>query len=253
MIPRVTLGRTGLQVSQLCFGTGSHGWNGHSDQSALGVEGLADLLRHAYDRGITFWDTAHQYGTHPHVAAALRGVDRASVTIATKTTSKTEADVADDVERFCAELGTEYVDIAILHCMTLPDWTTDMAGPMEALARARDRGLVRAVGVSCHDFGALTASATTDWGDVNLVRINRAGVNMCAAPDQVVPLIAQMQRAGKGVYGMKVLGCGEGGLTADPAGALGYALDVPGIDAVVVGLVSRDQVDQIADLVSARV
>lgn len=251
MIPRVTLGHTGIEVSQLCFGTGSHGWNGHSDQSALGVEGLASLLRYGLERGIAFWDTADQYGTHAHVAEALAGLDRSRVVITTKTTAKTAEGVSGDVERYCRELATDYVDLVFLHCMTNPDWVQTMSGPMEALSRAKERGLVRAVGVSCHNIGALAASATCDWVDVNLVRINYAGENMCAPPEQVVPLIAQMQATGKGVYGMKVLGCAEGALAENPARAINYTLGVPGVDAIVIGMVSREQVDENVKLVTA--
>ncbi|MFH1571419.1 MAG: aldo/keto reductase [Gemmatimonadota bacterium] len=250
MIERVALGRSGLVVSRLCFGTGTNGWNGRSNQGDLGVERLARLLRHAHERGVTFWDTADQYGTHPHVAAALSEVDRASVTVATKTVARTAAEATAAIERFRRELGTDYLDILLLHCMTDAEWPQQLVGVMDALSRAKERGLVRAVGVSCHDFGALTASATCDWVDVNLVRLNGTGASMCASPERVVPLIRQMAEAGKGVYGMKALG-GGGELTADPAHAIAYTGGVEGVHALVVGMMSEAQIDQNAALVSA--
>ena len=78
---RVTLGKVGLQVSRLGIGTGTNGWNHESDQTRLGFENCVDLLRYAYDQGITFWDTADQYGSHPNLGAAFRTIDRSSVVI----------------------------------------------------------------------------------------------------------------------------------------------------------------------------
>src|SRR5260370_22583766 len=67
---RVTLGRTGIQVSRLAQGTGTHGVNKSSNQTRLGLEGLADLLRAGVDRGLNFWDLAAQYGRHPSATRA---------------------------------------------------------------------------------------------------------------------------------------------------------------------------------------
>lgn len=111
----VDFGGTGLKVSRLAIGTGTHGFGGRSEQSDLGVRALSSLLRRAYDRGVTFWDTADGYGTHPHVAEALRGIPRDGVVIATKTISRSAAQVTRDVERFLQELDTDVLDVVLLH------------------------------------------------------------------------------------------------------------------------------------------
>jgi 1-deoxyxylulose-5-phosphate synthase len=248
MTDQVDLGLTGLTVSRLCFGTGTQGWQGRSDQSVLGVAGLARLLRFAYDQGINFWDTADQYGTHAHVAAALEGVGRQHVTITSKTVSRTASEVEADVQRFLQELRTDYIDILMLHCMTDGDWTKTMQGPMEALSRLKEKGAIRAVGCSCHDFAALRASADTDWTDVNLVRVNYSGTAMCAEPEQVLPVIDRMVAAGKGVYGMKVVG-GGGDLTQDPGKAIRFVCDQTRVHALVMGMVNEAQVVENTGLV----
>ena len=117
----VDLGLTGISTSRLCFGTGTTGWKHRSNQGDLGIERLAYLLRFAHEHGVSFWDTADMYGTHPHVAAALREVGRETVTVTTKTVSRTAGEVRADVERFLGELGTDYLDIVLLHCITDPD------------------------------------------------------------------------------------------------------------------------------------
>jgi aryl-alcohol dehydrogenase-like predicted oxidoreductase len=239
---KVNLGRTGLTVSRLAFGTGTGGWGGRSEQTVLGLDGLASLLRAAYDAGVNFWDTADEYGSHAHVARALRGIPRDHVVIATKTTARSAEAATRDVERFLRELNTDVLDIVLLHCMTERAWPQRYAGALEALARAKEQGKLRAAGISCHDLGALRIAAQTEWVDVVLVRINVAGKNMDAAPDRVVPVIEQMYRSGKGVYGMKALGCGQ--LAADPRAALRYVLQLGTVHAITVGTSTRDQLDQ---------
>jgi aryl-alcohol dehydrogenase-like predicted oxidoreductase len=238
----VQLGSTGLSVSRLAIGTGTHGFGGRSDQSVLGIEGLAALLRRAYERGITFWDAADGYGTHPHLARALRSVPRDEVVIATKTMSRSGAQVSADVDRFLRELGTDVIDIVLMHYLTRPGWTHDYQGGMQALTRAKEAGKVRAVGISCHDLGALREASESDWLDVVLVRINDAGTNMDAAPDRVVPVIRRLYAAGKGVYGMKVLGCGR--LASRARECIEYVLGLGTVHAMTIGMTSSGQIDE---------
>ncbi len=244
----VDLGLTGLRVSPLCFGTGTQGWNHRSNQGDLGHERLAYLLRFAYDHGVTFWDTADQYGTHPHVALALREVERESVTIATKTTTRDADGVRADVERFLRELDTDYIDIILLHCLTDSDWPQEMSGVMDVLSDFKSREIVRAVGCSCHDFGALQTASQTSWVDVNLVRLNHAGHSMCAQPAEVIPVIGRMVAAGMGVYGMKVVGGGSE-LTGNPETAVRYVLGQSGVHSIVMGMMNEDEIIQNCGLV----
>ena len=243
----VDFGKTGLRVSRLSIGTGTHGWGHRSEQTALGLDGLAGLLRLAYDHGINFWDTADQYGSHPHVAKALRGVAPDSVVIATKTMSRTARGVAQDVERFLREMDIDVLDVVLLHFVTQPDWPTRYRGAMDALTRAQAQGKVRAVGVSCHGLGALRAAAQTDWAEVVLARINYAGENMDGHPSDVVPVIEEMHVSGKAVYGMKVLGCGR--LAKDARTAMEYVFRLGTVHAVTVGMSRREHLDENVRLV----
>lgn len=254
MIEPVDLGLTGLTVSPLCFGTGTHGQNGRSNQSNLGIERLAYLLQYAHERGVTFWDTADQYGTHPHFAAALREVGRDRVVITSKTTAKDSVQTRSDIDRFLRELATDYIDIVLLHCMMSADWPEKMQGPMEVLSEYKQQGKIRAVGVSNHDFGAFCAAAECDWVDVVLARINYAGHAMDDIPEKVAPVIDKMAQAGKGVYGMKVVGGGSD-LTADPGRAIRYSMGVAGVDAIVMGMMDETQIEEnlgfVGELVTA--
>jgi hypothetical protein len=210
----VTLGATSIRTSRLVFGTGSS----TAEQRQLGVPGLARLLRQAHDLGIRWWETADIYQTHPHVAAALRRCPRDQVAITTKTVAKDKAAVAHDVDRFLKELGTDYIDVLLLHCMSTEDWTRKMAGPMEALNDAKAKGKVRAIGCSLHvhdprlyaSLAPLVAACHNPWGDILLVRLNPFAIQTDARRVDDVPRVETIFRAldsqGKILYGMKVLG-----------------------------------------------
>ena len=249
IMDKTELGLTGLQVSPLCFGTRTNGWRGRSNQGDLGIKKLAYLLRFAHERGVTFWDTADEYGTHSHVAAALREVDREKTTLTTKTVSTTPEDVHRDVERYLRELGTDYIDILLFHCLTDTRWPEKMQGAMEVLSAFKEEGKIRAAGVSCHDFGAFETAAETDWVDVVLARINYAGDNMDASPEKVAPVIEKMAAAGKGIYGMKVLGGGNS-LTKDPGKGIRFTCGLAGIHAIVIGMMNEEEILENVDLMA---
>jgi aryl-alcohol dehydrogenase-like predicted oxidoreductase len=243
---RVPFGRTDLVVPRLAIGTGTHGWNHHSEQTALGLEGLSDLLVRGHRLGVSFWDAADQYGSHPHVALALRQVSRDEVVIATKTTSKRGRQVTKDVDRFLKELGTDVLDIVLLHGLSAWDWPRRYGGAMGALTKAKEAGKVRAVGFSCHGLGALRAAVQDDWSDVLLVRINHAGVNMDGTVSEVVPVLEDLYAAGKGLYAMKVAGCGR--LAGDMRSALRYVLELGVVHSLSIGTSSQGQLTENAAL-----
>jgi aryl-alcohol dehydrogenase-like predicted oxidoreductase len=242
----VTLGRTGIKVSRLAQGTGTNGVNKSSDQTrGLGIAGVAELLRAGVDQGVNFWDLADQYGSHPHAHEALKTVKRDKVVILSKTHASTEQEMRDDLDRFRKEIGTDMIDIVLLHCMMSADWPKEKAGAMAVLAEAKQKGVIRAHGVSCHDFGALKTAAATDWVDVDLARLNPAGAIMDAPIDQVLPVLSEMKRKGKGVIGMKILGAGRLRNRADDA--LQYALASPVLDAFTIGATSRGEFENLLE------
>ena len=178
---RIQLGNTGIEMSRMAMGTGTRGFGGSSNQTRqLGIKGVSDLLRAAYDEGINFWETADQYGSHPHIKEAMKTIEREKLVLLTKTNSKTYEDVKSDLDRFKNELGTDYFDIVLLHAVTDPDWNKNMKGAMEALSEAKEEGTIRAHGISCHSIGALETAADEPWVDVDLARFNPGGVAMDA-------------------------------------------------------------------------
>src|SRR5262244_495308 len=132
----ITLGKTGIQTSRLAMGTGTVGVGHHSHQTALGVNGLSGLLQNGYDHGLRFFDSADSYGSHPHVAEALKHVPRDKVTVLTKTWARDETTARADIDRFRRELGIEYIDVLLMHCLTEPDWTDRYRGVMDVFSEA---------------------------------------------------------------------------------------------------------------------
>lgn len=238
---RVFLGPKRIECSRLFIGTGSSGWNHASNQTRrLGLDGLPRLLEDAFRAGITSWDSADQYGSHPHLARALeKGIPRDQVTILTKSRAQTPDAMRRDIERFRHELGTDSIDILLLHCLVDPEWTKSLRGVMDVVDEYQQRGIVRSKGVSCHDLEALRAAAAEPWVEVNMARINPYGTVMDGSPDVVLPVLRDMKAAGKGVIGMKILGAGQ--LVGRMDECLRYGLQLDCIDAITIGIESDGQ------------
>jgi aryl-alcohol dehydrogenase-like predicted oxidoreductase len=247
----VALGHTGIKTSRLACGTGTVGGDHHSNQSALGIQGLGDLLLQGYDHGLRFFDTADSYGTHPHVAAALKKLPREKITVMSKSWSRDAAGMRADIDRFRKELGTDYIDILMMHCLTDDDWTEKYKPVMDVISEAQEKGIVRAHGCSCHTIGALRTAAKSPWVQVMLSRVNPIGSHMDAAPDTVVATLRAGREAGKAIVGMKILGQGDMRSRADAA--LKYALSLGVLDAFTIGAENRnEQLDLINRIAAAR-
>ena len=246
----VVLGKTGIKTSRLAMGTGTVGSGHHSHQTALGMKGLSDLLLNGYDKGLRFFDAADSYGSHPHVAEALKHIPRDKVTVLTKTWARDAAGTRADLDRFRKELGTDYIDVCLMHCLTEGDWTERFKGTMDVLSEAKEKGIIRAHGCSCHSIEALRTATKSPWVEVHLVRINPIGSYMDANPDAVVSVIREMKAAGKGVVGMKILGAGDMRNRQDEA--LKYALSLGLLDAFTIGAESQaEQQDLIRRIAAA--
>jgi aryl-alcohol dehydrogenase-like predicted oxidoreductase len=246
----VVIGKTGIKTSRLAIGTGTVGSGHHSNQTALGLKGLSELLLNGYDHGLRFFDAADSYGSHPHVAEALKHVPRDQVTVLTKTWARDAASARADLDRFRRELGTDYVDICLMHCLTEGDWTELFKGTMDVLSEAKEKGIIRTHGCSCHSIEALRAAAKSTWVEVDLARINPIGSHMDADPDTVLAVLREMKAAGKGIIGMKILG--QGDMRTRPDEALKYALSLGVLDAFTIGAESKaEQEDLIRRIASA--
>ena len=247
----VVLGRTGIRTSRLAMGTGTIGGGGASNQTRMGTSPFVTLLLDGYhENGLRFFDTADSYGSHPYVAAAIKQLPRDKVTVMTKTDDRDPDGVRQDLDRFRRELGTDYLDIVLIHCTTEGDWTTRYRGVMDVLSEAKQKGVIRAHGVSCHTIQALrAAAAASDWVDVDLVRLNPVGAHMDADANTVIDVVKQMKKAGTGIVGMKILG--QGAMRNRPSEAIRFALGSGVLDAFTIGAENRKEQDDLTQRIAA--
>ncbi|MFO0792401.1 MAG: aldo/keto reductase [Pirellulales bacterium] len=259
--PIIKLGKTGIEMSRLGQGTGVHGGNRQSDQTRLGFAKLIDLMHHAYDRGLRFFDLADLYGTHVYFREALKSMDRGKLAILTKLWWRYDGPedqtglperrqmARTALERFRHELSTDYLDIVLLHCLMKEKWEDQMQPYMEVLNDEKAKGRIRAVGCSCHDFKAMQAAASSPWVDVILARINMKGgkeVMMDGSREEVEAVLRTARQNGKAIIGMKIFG--EGRLADQRDACMKYAQESGLLDAMTIGFHKPEQIDDVLNL-----
>jgi len=249
---RVVLGKTGIQASFLAQGTGYNGWSRSSEHTRMGKEALDRLLRHSIDGGINFFDMADLYGSHPFVKEVVRGIPRDKYVLLTKIWPRKEdwvtpsGGAAEEIDRFRKELDVDMIDVCLIHCMTDARWPEEFAGIRDGLSELKQKGTVRAVGVSCHDHGALKAAAAHRWVDVIFARINNMGGGEYSMDDTVeeVSKTLKLARAnGKAVVGMKIFGAGKLVKPEEKDASLRYVMGNQLVDAMTIGMLSPNEVD----------
>jgi len=249
-VDQITLGKTGIKLSRLGFGTGSA--NG-STQVSAGKDGFTDLIHYAYDQGITYVDTAEAYHTFGWIGTAIKGLPREKLFIQSKVDGQPE-DVLRVIDSHRKTLDTDYIDSLLVHCMTGGQWTDEWKRIMDAFDQAKEKNWIRAKGVSCHTLPALRAAVATDWTEVHLVRVNPQGSFTDADGDgwgstghDIAPVIGEiknMRAKGRGVIGMKICGNGTFTAPADREKSIRFAMSCKEIDAVVIGFKNRQEIDE---------
>ncbi len=238
----IVLGNTGLTVSRLGFGTVYMGPDGDNLTTAEG----ARLLLYGFELGIHYWDTSDDYGSHPHVALALRQLDRSKVVISSKTRLPSAK-----VSHILEELETDCLDVLLAHEVTRGDCNV-ARDVFRSWHQDRASGTVRAVGLSTHS--AEVASIAAEWPEVEVLMLPINASGYCL-PDQPIEGGIEKMRAaaekayrlGKGIVAMKVMELGK--LGQDPGGAISFVSRLPYIHTLCIGMRSRSQIDQNARLV----
>jgi aryl-alcohol dehydrogenase-like predicted oxidoreductase len=250
----VSLGRTGLKFSRVGLGTGMNGFNRESNQTRLGKDAFEKLIRTCYERGVNWFDTADIYGSHSFLAPAMKGVPREKYSIVSKIwfmpkgipgTERPDADVV--VERFLKEFQTDYLDLVLIHCMTDKEWTTKYEKQMTLMDKLKQKGVIRAHGVSCHSLPALELASKEPWVDSIHARINPYGASMDDVPKKVVPVLRAAHHAGKGVVGMKIMGAGKFRDNEKQKNkSVDFALNLGCVSVMAVGFESIAELDDFA-------
>jgi predicted aldo/keto reductase-like oxidoreductase len=249
----VTLGNSGVEVTRLAFGTGTFGGK---VQRELGQEGFTRLVRHAYDRGIRFFETADAYTGMPQMlATALRGIPRDSYRLMTKYRLREPEDPKATIDRFRKDLNTDYFDVLLLHCVRVPDWAEQHKRLRDALSEAKEKKVIRAHGASCHGLLPLRAfPASADWLDVALLRVNHVGTRMDTLRQvdsddlgdvkEVVGHVKEVHAKGTGVIGMKIMGEGQFTTPEQRDASVRFVTGLGAVDAMTIGYKSEAEIDE---------
>ena len=249
----VTLGKSGVKVTRLAFGTGSFSGQVQRD---LGQEGFTKLVRHAYDRGIRFFETAESYGNmHRMLGVALKGIPRDSYRLMSKVTTHEGVDPQQKFDELRTLANTDYFDIMLLHWQHTSTWPTDTIRWQEGILEAESKKTILSHGASVHGLPALRQMPGNKWIQLGLIRVNHNGTRMDAENydteglgnvNEVVTHVSQLQKEGLGVIGMKLIGEGTFG-REDRQKAMRFAIRNVGVDGVTVGYKSTAEIDEAID------
>lgn len=253
----VKLGKSNVEVTRLAFGTGTFGGR---VQRELGQDGFTRLVRHAYDRGIRFFESADAYRTHTLLAEALKGIPRETYRLMTKMRWRGQSETPmQAIDRFRKELNTDYIDILLIHCVRTPNWPQELEALRDALSEAKQKKLILAHGASCHGLLPLRAFPGNDWLDVALIRINHNGTRMDSLAGgeedqgdvkEVVQRLAEIHKQNTGVIGMKLIGEGRFRERAEREASIRFAMGLGTVDAITIGYKSPAEVDEAIELVN---
>lgn len=247
----VTLGKSGVKVTRLAFGTGTHGGR---VQQELGQEGFTRLVRHAYDRGIRFFETAEAYGdSQQMLGVALKGLPRDSYRLMTKVTTWDTGNPTDRLNQLLKNSDTEYFDIMLLHVQTSPTWPDDTKKWQDAILEAQEKKTIVGRGASVHGLPALQQVPQDPWLQIAMIRMNQKGASMDAENpftrglgdvSAVVDDVKQTRAADKGVISMKLVGEGRFTNREDRQNSMRFAFKHAGVQAVTVGYKNTAEIDE---------
>jgi 1-deoxyxylulose-5-phosphate synthase len=247
----VTLGKSGMQVTRLAFGTGT---NAGEVQAALGQEQFTRLVAYAYDHGIRFFETAEAYQTPAMLGEALKPFPRDSYKLMTKVTTTPDTDPLKRFDDMRRTSQTEYFDIMLLHWQHTPDWTSTTQRWQDGILEAQSKKMILSRGASVHGLPALRQMPGNKWLEVAMIRMNHNGTRMDGPtyednnnPDhvsEVVEHVKQVHAQGMGVISMKLVGNGNFTKREDRQAAMRFAFNHAGVDCVTVGFKNTGEIDE---------
>ena len=246
----VTLGKSGVQVTRLAFGTGSFSGQVQRD---VGQDGFTKLVRYAYDQGIRFFETAESYGEmHEMLGVALKGIPRDSYRLMSKVTTRQGVDPQEKFDELRKLANTDYFDIMLLHWQHTATWPADTRKWQDGILEAESRKAIVSHGASVHGLPALRQVPGSKWLDVAMIRMNHKGTKMDAEDyntqglgnvPEVVAHVQKVRAEGMGVISMKLVG--EGTFNRDDRkAAMKFAFKNAGVDCVTVGYKNTAEIDE---------
>ena len=235
---KYSLGRTGIKVTELCFGALPIG----PLQANISIEKGAKLIHTALERGINFIDTAEVYQTYPHIKKALKGY-KGEVIITTKSYAKTYTEMEKSIRYALESLDRDYIDIFLMHAAkATPSVFEERAEALQCLIDYKAKGTIRAIGISTHVIGIVKRATEIKEIDIIFPIINKLGLGIVGGDaSEMIHALSQARKAGKGLYAMKALAGGR--LIGELEASMNYVRNIAGISSVAVGMISEDELE----------
>jgi hypothetical protein len=225
-------------------------------QRELGQGDFTRLVRHAYDSGIRFFETADAYsGMQVMLSTALKGIPRDSYKLMTKfrLPRAREPEAGNRPPAHGVELRL------LRHPADALPADSRLGGDVQKLAdefsEAKQKKTDLAHGASCHGLLPLRTFPKNNWLDVALLRVNHDGTRMDtlagndSLPDkgdvkEVTSHIKTIRGKGTGVIGMKIMGEGAFKSPEQRDASIRYVMKLGTVDAVTIGFKSPAEIDE---------
>lgn len=247
----VTLGKSGVKVTRLAFGTGT--MSGRT-QRELGQDQFTRLVRHAYDSGIRFFETAESYGEmHKMLGVALKGIPRDTYRLMSKVSTREGVDPQEKIDELRKLANTDYFDVLLMHYQHVATWPKDTTRWQDGILEAKSKKALVGHGASVHGLPALRQFPDNKWLEIAMIRVNHNGTKMDAEVynsnvpgnvGEVVTHVKKVHRDGMGVISMKLVGEGAFITRADRQAAMKFAFQQAGVDSVTVGYKNTAEIDE---------
>ena len=247
----VTLGKSGVKVTRLAFGTGTYSGQVQRD---LGQDQFTRLVRHAYDSGIRFFETSETYGDmHRMLGVALKGVPRDTYRLMSKVTTRPGVDPKEKIDELRKLANTDYFDVMLMHYQHVATWPTDTIRWQDGIQEAQSKKAVVGRGASVHGLPALRRFPGNEWLEIAMIRMNHKGTKMDAEDfntsgagnvSEVVTHVKQVRGQGMGIISMKLVGEGAFTTREDRQAAMKFAFNNAGVDSVTVGYKNTAEIDE---------
>jgi aryl-alcohol dehydrogenase-like predicted oxidoreductase len=247
----VTLGKSGVKVTRLAFGTGTMSGKVQRD---LGQDEFTRLVRHAYDRGVRFYETSETYGDmHRMLGVALKGIPRDSYRLMSKVTTREGVDPQGKIDELRKLANTDYFDVMLMHYQHVATWPSDTARWQDGILEAKSKKAIVGHGASVHGLPALRQFPGNKWLEIAMIRVNHKGTKMDAEDyntggpgnvSEVVDHLKQVRTEGMGVISMKLVGEGAFTTREDRQAAMKFAFNNAGVDSVTVGYKNTAEIDE---------
>ena len=223
-------------------------------QRNLGQEEFTRTVRHAYERGIRFFETSESYGEmHRMLGIALKGIPRDTYRLMSKVTTREGTDPQAKIDELRKLAQTDYFDILLLHYQHVADWPTATVRWQDGIVEAQHKQAVISRGASVHGLPALRQVPGNQWLQTAMIRVNHRGTKMDAEDyntaglgnvPEVVAHVKKVKSEGMGVISMKLVGEGAFTNREDRKAAMRFAFRNAGVDTVTVGYKNTAEIDE---------